>query len=138
MRILRITSLVCLAAALCAVAVFVPVFLAVSLALRWNDQNAGNRAAPEQTRPPSAAVSASEECPPVHAAKQEGRLPALSTEPVIMKLETLQDGRTEFPVLAQCGEWIRIQQTPEQWLHPASRATVTLGAKGLSLQGAAR
>jgi hypothetical protein len=66
-----------------------------------------------------------EECPPFSAGPP-GAEGLQAGSPQSVKVETLKDDGRELRAEARCGEWIRVQAAPEQWLHLSTRTLVTL------------
>lgn len=122
MRLVRVAFLAAAAAGLWILLVFVPVFIAVFLALRW-PASAHNRLF-EAVEQANGSIAP---CPPIHPAAADATESSRPSPPsAFVTIRVLKENPTEVRILHQCGEWIRIQDAPEQWLHPASRTLLTV------------
>lgn len=111
MRLLRVLVLTTAATAACMLLVFVPVVLAIDTALRWNVGR----------------VQQSQPCPPIQtkSPQKDNRLGGEQRTDSFV-LGTLADDQQALTALAQCGDWVQIAESPMQWLHLATRRTVTV------------
>lgn len=126
MRTLRVLFLVCAGTAGWLILVFVPVFLATTMALRWNSWTTDGVSPSNQLSTPAGQNDG--RCPPIlpEGVSVETTGAGQTPDQTVFHVGTFVDEQNAIIALAQCGDWIRIQESPPQWLHLVTRTLVTI------------